>query len=138
MSFYYSSPINKNEFNLSLSDALIKHRSISLTTKKGISGISPSPNGNMSTLIKDNSKFHNIKAFSHKTKNVSGTFATLPKVSIDLNESSNLKEEEVNELKMKLKELTIDKIKLINKNYIKELKTLREAIENVINNNNML
>ena len=65
-------------------------------------------------------------------------FAKLPKVSIDLNESSNLKEEEVKELKMKLKELTIDKIKLINKNYIKKLKTLREAIENVINNNNML
>lgn len=138
MSFYSSSTINKNEFNLSLSDALMKHRSISLTTKKGLSVISSSPTSNMSTFIKDNSKFHNIKTFSHKAKNVSGTYATLPKVSIDLNESSHLKEEEVKELKMKLKELTIDKIKLINKNYIKELKTLREAIENVINNNNML
>ena len=73
MSFYYSSPINKNEFNLSLSDALIKHRSISLTTKKGISGISPSPNGNMSTLIKDNSKFH-VAIFSCFFRKIAKSF----------------------------------------------------------------
>lgn len=142
MSFYLSSTPNKpysnSEINLSLTDAFTKHRSISLTSKKVIPCLNSFSTSTYSSSIQEPNKFHNIKTYSHKFKNVSNSncFATLPKVSIDLNETINLKEEEVSDLRLKLKELSTDKIKLINKTYIKELKNLREIIDNILINNN--
>ena len=56
----------------------------------------------------------------------------MPKVSIDLNDTLNLKLDEIKDLRIKLKELSKDKIKLINKNYIKVLSNLRETIDKIL------
>ena len=55
-------------------------------------------------------------------------------MSIDLNETLTIKEEHISDLRNKLKELSSDKIKLINKSYIKELKILRDTIDNILSN----
>lgn len=145
MSFCISSTPSKgcysSDINLSISDSVGKHRSISLTTKKlptNLNNFGTNSKFMISTILEPN-KFTNIKTFSHKFKKVANDnmFSTLPKVSIDLNETQYLKPEEVTELRNKLKELTNDKVKLINKNYIKELKTLREIIDTIVNTTNV-
>ena len=126
----FRSPMT-SEINLSITDALTKHRSISLTSKRS------APTSTFtSTIIQEPNKFPNMKTFSHnhKSKNIPNCYATLPKVSIDLNETLTIKEEHISDLRNKLKELSSDKIKLINKSYIKELKILRDTIDNILSN----
>jgi hypothetical protein len=142
MSFCLTSTPNKHFFssdaiNLSVSEGVSRHRSISLTSsfKKSSTGIF-SFTSNLTSVIQEPNKFTNIKTYSHKsTKNQQHNYyATLPKVSIDLNETLNLKLDEVKDLRFKLKELSKDKIKLINKNYIKVLTNLRETIDTILQN----
>ena len=135
MSFYLTSSQSKlpmtSEINLSITDAITKHRSISLTSKRS------APTSTFtSTIMQEPNKFPNMKTFSHnhKSKNIPNCYATLPKVSIDLNETLTIKEEHISDLRNKLKELSSDKIKLINKSYIKELKILRDTIDNILSN----
>ena len=49
-----------------------------------------------------------------------------------MNDTLNLKLDEIKDLRIKLKELSKDKIKLINKNYIKVLSNLRETIDKIL------
>ena len=113
-----------------------KHRSISLNSKKSVNNSLNSIMSNFSPTNKTKRKSTNSKALSQKsTKSKPDCLiSTLPKVSIDLNETPTLKLQEIINLRNKLKELTNDKIKFLNKNYIKELKTLKDTIDSSIVN----
>lgn len=140
MSFCITSSSSKHFFNsldsinMSISERINRHKSISLSSssKKSATGIY-SFSSNSTTVIQEPNKFTNIKTYSHKAnKNQFYNYSTLPKVSIDLNDTLNLKLDEIKDLRIKLKELSKDKIKLINKNYIKVLSNLRETIDKIL------
>ena len=58
----------------------------------------------------------------------------MPIISIDLDERSTLKKEDISNFNNKLSELTIEKIKLLKLNYIKELINLRDCIDKTLEN----
>lgn len=124
----------KAKMSLNSASNKAKHRSISLNSRKSVN------NNNLSSFLTNNlSPTNKPKTKSNKSKSNASKpelcFSTLPKVSIDLNETPTLTLEEVIQLRRKLKELTNDKIKFLNKNYIKELKTLKETIDITLFNN---
>ena len=132
----------KNQNKLVLSDNFFKHRSISLIPKKQKetlityekkSNSNHAINHNTS-LIQEVNKFKiNNNLYTHKTKKSSNIDERiLPIVSIDLNESSTLKKEEISNFNSKLIDLSIERIKLLKLNYIKELANLRDCIDKTL------
>ena len=125
---------------LSLTDNFLKHRSISLLTKKEKDSLSYekkySSNNNIinnSSIIQVPNRFQINNIYTHKNKKHSNIDeSVLPIVSIDLDESSTLKKEEICNFNNKISELTSEKIKLLKLNYIKELANLRDCIDKTL------
>ena len=141
---FYARTQNK----LSLSENFLKHRSISLLPRKEKESLisyekkSNSNNNtiNNSSIIQEANKFKiNNNIYSHKTKKSSNIDERiLPIVSIDLNESSTLKKEEISNFNNKLIDLSIERIKLLKLNYIKELANLRDCIDKTLDKLNKI
>ena len=136
---FYARTQNK----LSLSENFLKHRSISLLPRKEKESLisyekkSNSNNNtiNNSSIIQEPNKFNINYIYTHKNKKNSNIDESiLPIVSINLDETSTLKKEEISNFNNKLTELTIDKIKLLKINYIKELTNLRDCIDKTLEN----
>ena len=132
----------KNQNKLVLSDNFFKHRSISLIPKKQKETLityEKKSNSNHTinhnnSLIQEVNRFKiNNNLYTHKTKKSSNIDERiLPIVSIDLNESSTLKKEEISNFNSKLIDLSIERIKLLKLNYIKELANLRDCIDKTL------
>ena len=132
----------KNQNKLILSENFFKHRSISLIPKKHKDTLiqyekkfnSNHTINHNTSIIQEANKFKiNNNIYSHKTKKSSNIDERiLPIVSIDLNESSTLKKEEISNFNSKLIDLSIERIKLLKLNYIKELANLRDCIDKTL------
>ena len=136
---FYARTQNK----LSLSENFLKHRSISLLPRKEKESLisyekkcnSNNNTINNSSIIQEPNNFNINYIYAHKNKKNSNIDESiLPIVSIDLDETSTLKKEEISNFNNKLTELTIDKIKLLKINYIKELTNLRDCIDKTLEN----
>ena len=130
---FYSRTQNK----LSLSENFFKHRSISLLTRKEKETLifyeKKYNSSNNSSIIQEPNKFRNYNIYTHKTKLRSNIDeSVLPIVSIDLDDSSTLKKEEIANFNNKLSDLSIEKIKLLKLTYIKELTNLRNCIDKTL------
>ena len=131
--------MSNNQHNVKTNQLKLRYRSISLNSNKPskngfnymFSNFSPKNGPSKKILEKSFSNLINEK----KNKVDSFFYSTLPKVSIDLNETSVLKVEEVTQMIQKMNELNNEKIKFLNKAYIKELKILKDTIDLTILNN---